>query len=300
MSATRVPPASLRPGAADNLRGILFLAIALFGFVANDVCTKIVGPHLGAFQVMGLRGVVGIGLALVFAGAAGAIRLPALLHPLVLLRGLVDASLALLVISALSELPLSEVTVLLQAAPLVLTALSAFWLREAVGWRRWLAVAVGFLGVVIVVRPAFETVSAWTLAVLLAAGLVAVRDVLARQMPAGIQSWSVTLTAMVIVTAIGWAGVAATGWRPVPAGDWVLLAVAGAAIMLASQFMVMAFRNVEISVVSPFRYVVVLWALLMGYLVWGEVLEPHEWLGAAVIVGAGLYTLHRETLRRGG
>jgi len=294
------PVSQTAPSPADNLRGIGAMIAAQLFFTLNDTCTKLVAEHLPASQIMAVRGVMAVGLVFGIAWVNGGLReLHILGRPLVLLRSAVDAVIAFGFITALPHLPLADITVILQATPLVLTAMSATILRETVGWRRWAAVLAGFAGVVIVVQPTGAGgLSLWALIAVGVSVLIAVRDLLTRALGPGVPSFTATIGSTVAVAILGLAGGITDVWDQPALWEVGLLALAAILVTLATQTVIVAFRNVEVSAVSPFCYAAIVWATIMGWLVWGQTLEPVSWAGAALIVGSGLYTFHREALRR--
>jgi drug/metabolite transporter (DMT)-like permease len=178
-----------------------------------------------------------------------------------------------------------------------MTALAALVLKESVGWRRWSAALVGFLGVTLVAKPGAGALDGWVLVGLGVAFLVALRDLVTRFTPAGVSTSAVTL--MTTLTAGAAAATLAPFeiWRAPTSKELALCAAAAFCTTMGNIFIIRAFRMGEASVVSPFRYVVIPIALMWGYLAFGE--APDAWAigGIALIAGAGIYTLHRERVR---
>ncbi|NWH08954.1 MAG: DMT family transporter [Alphaproteobacteria bacterium] len=287
--------------AAANLRGIIGMLVSQACFVLNDMFVKLAANEAGlpATQIMALRAAiaaVGIG-GLLYAMNLHR-ELPRVITSVVLARNGVEALMALTFITALAHLPLGDITTILQVAPLCLTVLSVVILREHVGWRRWAAVIVGFIGVVLVVQPTGEGFNAYALLVLFVALLVAIRDLLTRYLPDDLPSLLVTFATTIAVGLLGLLGGLVQAWKPIPAEALFYLIGAAAFITGANFFIVFAFRGVEISVVSPFRYAVVVWAMILGFAVWGDIPNELSFVGAGIIIASGLYTLHREALSR--
>src|SRR5262249_7209155 len=159
---------------------------------------------------------------------------------------LLEAFLAFLFVVALPHLPLAEITVIGQITPLALTVLSALVLREAVGWRRWTAVAVGFFGVLLVVQPTGDGVNVYALVALIVAILVAVRDLITRRLDSGIPTALVTFGATVSVCLAGFVGAPFETWQPLTPYGIALLATSAALVSVANMFVVRAFRDVEV------------------------------------------------------
>jgi drug/metabolite transporter (DMT)-like permease len=208
-----------------------------------------------------------------------------------------EALAAILFTAALIHMPLAELSTIVLISPLVLTALSVLLLGEIVYWRRWSAIAVGFAGVLFVVKPTPSAFDAWALLGILCAFASASRDLLTRRLDPRIPTIVVSFMAAVAATLAGLLMGLWEQWR-VPSLDEVgLLAVAAAFLAIGNFLVVIAFRGPEISVVAPFRYSILLWAGIAGFAVFGEIPDRWSLIGAALIVGSGVYALHREAVR---
>jgi drug/metabolite transporter (DMT)-like permease len=296
---------SARPGQPDapvagNLAGIATMVAGVFCLATMDALAKFLGEGYPVVQLVFLRSAIALPLLLAIAwvcegGFAGLRTRRPWVH--VARSGLV----ALAIFSfytALTYLPLAEVTAIAFAAPLIMTALSHPLLGERVGWRRWSAVLVGFAGVLIVVKPGTAAFQPAALIALAAALFYALMLMTARKFAASESALSL------VVWSTAGAGLIAGAltpfaWTPVAAGDagWFLaLGGLGAVTML---LLTRAFHLAPAAVVAPFDYTALIWALAYGWLIWGEVPAATTWAGAAVIAGAGLYVTHRESRRRG-
>ncbi len=284
--------------AADNRRGIIAMITAMLLFVGNDTLMKLAREVYPAGQAIALRTVFAVitGFAMVFALKEGR-KLALALRPLVLLRGLIESAVALSFIWALGLLPLGNITAILMASPLIIVVLAVALRIERIGWRRTLAVIVGFAGVLLVVRPAADGFSAAALVALFSAILVGWRDLLTRRIGPEIPSTVISLTTTVFVgmVAVGY-GLFET-WQPYWRIETAYVAVAAVLVSTGSYFIVSAFRNTDIGVVSGYRYSVVVFAVIVGYIVWGEIPDAIALAGIALIVGSGLYTMHRQRVR---
>ncbi len=286
-------------GPTTQAGAILAMLVSQALFTSSDVFAKLAAQAgLPATQIMALRGLVAVALVAFLAWRMGALnRFPAALQPLVMLRAGMESAIAILFLIALPNMTLADITVILQAAPLILTGLSAWLLSESVGWRRWTATAVGFAGVVIVARPGGDGLNLFALMALACAFLIAGRDIVTRRLDPAIPTLAITLTTTSAVCATGFLGAPAQAWVPMTPWAWACLAGSAVFVSAGNYFVVQAFRSGEVSVVAPFRYAVVVWAMLAGFLVWREVPDAVAFLGAGLIVGSGLYTFHRQRVR---
>ena len=201
-------------------------------------------------------------------------------------------------LAAITHLPLANTSAILQALPLPITLGAALAFREPVGWRRWLAIGAGFIGVLIIVRPGAAGFNQFSLFALTSVVFCAVRDLATKQIPTHIPSLFITLLTTVTVTAAGAAIlVPLGGWTPPSGRALGLLALAAVLVLIGYQCIIMALRTGDISAVAPFRYSALLWAMLLGYLVFGDVPDGMMVTGASIIVLSGLYAFYRERKR---
>ena len=283
---------------AANRRGILAMLAAMACFVLNDALVKAVAASHPPGQVMALRGVFAVAFALILSVVFNGARLRGGASPLVLARGLLEALVAALFITALSRLPLANITAILQTTPILLTVASVVLGIERVGWRRWGAVGVGFLGVLLIVRPSATGFNAFALVALSSAVLAVARDFVTRRISSVVPAATVTLTSNVMVALLGASLAPIESWRT-PGWDAVgLLAGAAALVTLGSLSLVVAYRNAEISVVAPFRYSIVVLAIVLGFVLFGEWPDPFACLGIGLVVASGVYTISGEQARR--
>jgi drug/metabolite transporter (DMT)-like permease len=200
-------------------------------------------------------------------------------------------------VSAVGLMPLPTVIALTFTAPLFVTALAPSVLGEEVGWRRWMAVLVGFVGVLVIVRP-FQASWSWVaLLPVIGAFCGALRDMLTRQITAKESSVSILFYGALAVVLVSLLSLP-FGWRWISGPDLLLFAVQGFVMGIAHYLMIESFRMSEAALVAPFKYTGFIWAVIYGAAIWGD--YPDRWtiLGALVILASGLYILHRELLRR--
>lgn len=283
----------------DNRRGIVAMLLAMAFFVVNDSLLKLAATTAPPGQIMAVRGVFATAMALAIVAAAGELRgIRTLASPFVALRACLEAAVAFLFISTLPHLPLAVISAIVQSTPLIMTLAMVVLGLERVGWRRWSAIIVGFVGVLLVVRPGADGIDIHALVALGVALLVTARDLSTRFIPSDAPS---TVAALASTAAVGLAGlVAGLGetWPPLPARELSYIGGAAILVTLGNLAGIIAFRGTDVSVVSPFRYSVILWAILLGFAVFGELPEPSAFAGIALIVASGVYTIHREHARR--
>lgn len=286
---------SFRSVRASNLTGILAMLASMAFFVANDTCVKHLGDSVPLGEIIFFRNLIATLYILAFAAVAGGLTLPAP-APWRLLswRMVVEAASTLTFLSALLAMPIGDVTALAQFTPLAMTAAAAVFLKEPVGWRRWIATLIGLIGVMLIARPG---TSAFTLAALwLAAAVVLViaRDLITRQIPATVPTLTLTLMSAAITAPAGLLLLPFETWHIPTMREALLLGSAAAFLALAYAFIVIAMRAGEIATVAPFRYAVILFALLSGWMFWGQVPDNLQMLGIAILTAAGLYAVQRE------
>ena len=200
-----------------------------------------------------------------------------------------------LFLTALPHIYLANATAILQALPLAVTLGASIFLREPVGWRRWSAILVGFLGVMVIIQPGYVGYSPYSILVAGAVLCAAARGVATRAMDDDVPSLfiSVVTSAAVTVTGLGmW--IVDGSVAPVTAAHLLQIVVASVFILVGYQFVVLAMREGEIAFVAPFRYTSLLWSILLGAIVFAEIPDLPTILGSAMIVATGLYTLYRE------
>ena len=293
--------ASSSGAAADNARGAAFMTASLTAFAVNDAFTKAVSDALPLFEILLWRGLMVSAALLAFTWARGTLRLA--MAPgdwfWTGVRTAAEVGTAWFFLNALFNMPIANATAILQTVPLTVTLAGALFLGEAVGWRRWAAIAAGMVGVLMIARPGPEGFDVHALQAMAAVLCVTLRDVATRKLSRAVRTETVAVLAAAGVTAYAAVMVAAGGpMTPLSAAAATQVAGAAAFIMAAYILSVAAVRIGEVSFVAPFRYTGILAALLLGVVAFGEWPDPLALAGAGVVAGAGLYTFHRD--RRAG
>lgn len=286
-----------------NLRGIVFMLLAMGSFVFNDAFVKLLRVHWDTGQLLVIRGCFALALLAVWLRLAGAQdKLGHLGRKPLILRGALEGAIAFCFITALGRMALADITAILLLAPLIITALSMIFFSEKIGWRRWSAVVIGFIGALLVIRPGGNSIplDALILAFLSVLG-VGIRDLLTRKLPAEAPSVVVSVTSVLGTMAIGAAiSTAGAAWQPVTPYLLLLAALAAGTVVAGNYSIIEACRDVELSAIMPFRYSVIVWAVLLGIVVFDEWPSLLALGGIFLIVASGLYTAHRERVRRSG
>jgi len=285
----------------DNRRGILAMSGSVVVFIFNDALIKLASETMPPLQAIGLRGCFATLWCVLALLARGELRHVHLLRDRwVAVRGGLEATAAISYLIALAYIPFAIATAINLSTPLFLALLAVLLLGEIVGWRRWTAIAVGFFGVIMVIQPHPGDVNVWTWMVVFSSFAGAMRDVIARWVPPRVPTLVVSLSSAVTLAVVGCVWASLNGWQPMSLRGVAL--VLGSSLLLAAgyQLLMISLRSgAEFSVIGSFRYASVLWALAIGYTLWGDVPNLLAFAGIAVVVGAGLYILHRErSLRR--
>jgi drug/metabolite transporter (DMT)-like permease len=278
----------------QNLRGMLAMLLAVASFSLMDAALKILSPHYPPMQVAALRGWSSLPLVALWVLIDGGPRqLLRVRWPLHLLRGLLSIVMLSAFAYALRTLPLADTYALFFVAPLIITALAALVLREAVDWRGWVAILVGFCGTLIVLRPTGAGVLTLAgLCVLVSAtgyaiSAIAVRVLGRSDTVQAMVFWMLAMTS-VFATALAW-----REWTPILAAHWrviILLAVSGA---IGQYAITEAFRRAAASRIAPLEYTALVWGIILDRLVWHTLPDAVTLAGAAVIIASGLYLLQR-------
>ena len=279
-----------------NQMGALFMMASMAFFVMNDAFMKVTDGAIPLFQLLFLRGILTTLLIVALALWLKSLHFNIARRDwkLIAMRSAAEMMTAYFFITALFNMPLANVTATLQALPLTVTLGGALFFREAVGWRRMSAILIGFLGMLLIVRPGSEGFNIYGIYALLAVLGVTVRDLVTRQLSADVPSMTVTLAAS--LTVMTFAGIASTASPWVPISGTHALMVIGSSICIFGgyYFSVRVMRVGDISFTAPFRYTGLIWALVLGWLVFGDWPAPLTLLGAATVVATGLFTLYRE------
>ncbi len=285
----------------NNVQGILFLTAAMLLFAVEDTFIKILTDSFAQWQIIAMLGLGGSLIFGLLANLHGRIRFRDLLSSKVLLaRSLAEAMAAGSYVISLSAVDLTVTAAVFQATPLAITFGAAVFLKEPVGWRRWSAIVIGFIGVLIIIRPGVDGFQPAALWALVAVAAVAARDLLTRFVPKDVQSTSVAFFAFFTLFIIGVPITFLTAeFRPLSGTSIYLVPLAvifGAGGYYA---IVTAMRGADASAIMPFRYTRLLFSIALGIIVFSESLDTPTIVGSLIIIATGLFTFWRKNrLRR--
>ena len=282
----------------DQAKGILCMIAGVLVLTTQDAITKWLTAGYHAGEIMFYRGLFSfIPIAVLLWREGGAAGMRSRRPALNLVRALLALATSVLIVTAFAHMPLADVLAVVFASPLILTALSGPLLGEHVGWRRWSAVGVGFVGVLLLTRPGTGALDLAVLLPLGAAFFSALRDITTRRLGGHASPTTILLYTQAVATLAAAPSLAVnSGWPGLL--DWLLFAAAGILVGLAHYLIIQAFLFAQAVAIAPFRYLALVWAMLIGFLVWGDVPDLWAIAGSSLIVGSGLYMLHRETRRR--
>lgn len=281
--------------------GAALMVASMAGFALEDMWLKTVALHLPVGQILILFGLGGMAVFWTMARVQGAPVLTAqALVPALGWRALAEMTGRVGYVLAIALSPLTTASAILQATPLVVTLGAAMVFGERVGWRRWMAIGVGFAGVLIVLRPWDAGFSAASLFALVGMVGFAGRDLATRAAPRGISNATLGVYGfvMLVVSGAGLLAFQPGGWVPPAPQDWGRIGLAVLVGVGAYQALSAAMRMGEVGVIAPFRYTRLIFALILGMALFGERPDAMMLAGAGLIVGSGLVTLWRS--RRGG
>ncbi|MEO0390181.1 MAG: DMT family transporter [Pseudomonadota bacterium] len=281
---------------SPNTLGALLMMASMASFTLNDTLIKLTGGALPLAQLLVLRGALSLVLIYALARSLGAVRWDLGRHnwTLIAIRSAGEIGAAYFFITALLNLPLANVTAILQVLPLTVTLGSAILFAEPVGWRRALAIGLGFCGMLLIVRPGPDGFSIYALCALAAVLAVTVRDLATRRLSPDVPGLTVTIAAAISVLVFFGALSLGESWAPVTPRLWLLIGGASIFILGGYYFSVQVMRTGDVSFTAPFRYTGLLWALVLGWWVFGDWPDGLTLLGAGIVAATGLFTLWRE------
>ncbi len=283
---------------SDNLTGAILMMASMAAFTLNDALMKMLAGEIPLFQLIFLRGVLTSVAVAVIAWRMGVLRtrLPRRDAILVGWRILAECCAAYFFLTALFNMPLANVTAILAALPLIITLCAAVFFGEPIGWRRIMAILMGFAGVMLIIRPGTDGFTVYSLYGLAAVCCVTVRDLTTRRLSPETPSMFVTLLTSVAIMVVF--GLASLGDEWAPLDTRAVVITWGAAVMIIGAYLcsIMVMRVGEISYVAPFRYTGLIWALGLGWAIFGDWPDNVTLLGAGIVACSGVFMLYREAV----
>lgn len=284
-----------------NALGAIFMMGSMAGFILNDTLMKLVLVDVSLFQAILIRGLFATAFMAILCLIMGSLSSVSkikdnLTNKYLIWRSIGEVGGTFFFLTALFQLPIANVTAVLQILPLTITLAAAMFLGETVGWKRYIAISIGFFGVLLIVKPGAEGFNIFSIYALIATGFITLRDIATRQMPRNIPSTLVSLVTSVLVTLLGLVGSFFQPWAAIGSLQLAYLIGAAGILMLGYICSILAMRDGEVSFVAPFRYSILIWALLLGYFVFGDVPDWISVIGAMLIVGSGLFSFYRERM----
>ncbi len=279
-----------------SLIGIAWFQVAILCFAVMDSTIKYLTADFGTWQIMFFRGFFSlIPIAVLTARSGGLATLRSRRLPSHVARALVGVAAAFCFFYAYAIMPLADAYAIGFAGPLFMTALSVPVLKEKVGWRRWLAVLVGFTGVIVMLRPGQGMLTLTALVPLAAAAFYALTMLYVRVLARTESNAAITFYFVITMSAVA-AIAMIPEWRTPQGWQWLLLVMVGVIGGVAQIAFTQAFRLTSPSLLAPFEYTAMIWAVLFGYILFGDIPDKAIWIGGAIVVAAGLYIIHRETV----
>lgn len=289
---------------SDNSRGILLMCASMLAFTVNDTLMKAVtADGMPLFQAILLRGIFSaLGLLVIAARSPGGLRLlPQGRDRLYLsLRTVGEVLSTATFLIALTHMPLANLSAIMQSLPLAVTLAAAVVLKDPIGWRRLSAILVGFVGVLMIIRPGAADFDIWSVIGLVSVGGVVLRDLSTRFFTPNLASTTGAIWAAVSVLLMGALMTAIEGWQPVSLFGLAETIAAAGFIIVGYLCAIKVMRVGELAVVAPFRYTSLLFAIFLGWLLFGTLPDGMTLIGGGIVVASGIYMLVRERKRHSG
>jgi drug/metabolite transporter (DMT)-like permease len=285
---------------SPNYRGAIFMALAMMSFTTNDTMVKFLSENMPMGQIVFVRNLIASVVIIFIAYRQHALRpIRLAFSPYILIRVIGEVGGTMTFLTGLSHIPIGNATAIMQALPLAVTMGAALFLAEPVGWRRWSAILVGFVGVIVIVRPGVEGFSPFALLIVVTVLFAASRDIATRKVDPSVPPlfMSAITAPAVALSGLVLAPPTSGEWVAIGAFDWVLLVGSASLVLVAYHFIIHAMREGDISFIAPFRYSSLIVAIVFGYVIFGDVPDVYILIGALMIVASGLYTIYRERVR---
>ena len=285
---------------SKNLYGSLYMTLSMFGYASSDAFIKYIGLILPLSEILFLRGILAVFLLLILTYFRNELFVSVDKNQIkfLILRVIGDVGCTIFFLTALINMKLANATAVLQCVPLALAFSAAVFLKEDVGWRRWSAIVFGFVGVLIIIKPTSTEFNYYSLMALMAVCFIVLRDLSTSRLNESIPSTFVSLITALSVTI--------TGLLFLPFQTWVKpsfeiigsLSATAVLLILGVLFNIISMRTGEVSFIAPFRYSIIIFAILYGIIFYNEFPDKLMIFGSIILVSAGLYTLYREQIKK--
>ena len=276
------------------------MTLSMFGYASSDAFIKYIGLILPLSEILFLRGILAVFLLLILTYFRNELFVSVDKNQIkfLILRVTGDVGCTIFFLTALINMKLANATAVLQCVPLALAFSAAVFLKEDVGWRRWSAIVFGFVGVLIIIKPTSTEFNYYSLMALMAVCFIVLRDLSTSRLNESIPSTFVSLITALSVTI--------TGLLFLPFQTWVKpsfeiigsLSATAVLLILGVLFNIISMRTGEVSFIAPFRYSIIIFAILYGIIFYNEFPDKLMIFGSIILVSAGLYTLYREQIKK--
>lgn len=280
----------------DNSKGILLMCGSMLGFTINDALMKSATSEIPLFQAILIRGLLAtLGILLIARAQGAGSMIPRGQDAFwVSFRCFGEILSTATFLIALTQMPIANLSAIMQSLPLAVTLAAAVFMKEPIGWRRMVAILVGFVGVLIIIRPGAASFDIWSVLGLISVGGVVIRDLTTRRFSRELPTTAGAVWAAGSVMLMGLAVTLWEGWQPMSLRALVEVTAAGGFIIVGYLCAVRVMRVGELAVVAPFRYTSLLWAILLGWAVFGNLPDTWIMIGSAIVVGSGVYVIVME------
>ncbi len=281
---------------SENMRGAILMTASMTAYTVNDAFFKALSDELPLFQAIFVRGIAVVACLTVAGIILGQLTLRQSKRDwfFILARAVFELGAAFLFLLALINMPIANVTAILQALPLTVSLAAAVFLGATIGWRRLAAIFIGFIGVLLIIKPGSDGFNVYALYALAAVGFVTARDILvpkiSKEVPTMVVAWA---TAVVVMLGGGAMSLTET-WQPLSTLGQLQMAGAVIAILGGSIFSIVAMRHGDIAFVAPFRYSGLIAAVIVGFVFFSEFPDTLTIIGSLIVVGTGIFTLYRD------
>jgi drug/metabolite transporter (DMT)-like permease len=279
-------------------RAIYSINVSIGAFVVGDVFVKILGRTYPLGEVIFWRSCI-IAVAIgIFLLVRDGLSIRNLLTVPVLARSAFDCINIFSFVSAIVHMKIAELYTIALTSPFLITILAVIFLKEQIGWRRWLAIGLGFFGALLIIKPDTHAFNYWAAVGLVAAISAAARELITQKIDPATSTFEVSLSSAIFAAGAAWLFGTGESWMPMTIHEVTFLIVMTAAWVAGGLLLIYACRVGPLSIVASFRYMFLVWGSLAGYFVFGDLPDIWSVFGAAIIVSCGSYMFYRETVRR--